>query len=52
MGKDIQLEEMKDLITDYYDHIKEGDKIVLEIFRPKFRKGKYKPVTLVAVAKK
>jgi predicted metalloprotease with PDZ domain len=51
-GKEIRIEQVKEIIGDYYNTVKEGDVVTLEIYRPKKRKGKYKIKTLSAVAKK
>jgi predicted metalloprotease with PDZ domain len=51
-GKEIKIENVKELISDYYANIKEGDKITIEIYRPKGKKGKYRVKTLSATAKK
>ncbi len=51
-GKEIKIEKMKDMITEYYSSLKEGDKVTVDVYRPKWRKGKYKLVTLSATAKK
>ncbi|MDO9001775.1 MAG: PDZ domain-containing protein [Bacteroidota bacterium] len=51
-GKQIKIESIKEIINDYYDTVKEGDKVTVEIYRPKGKKGKYKIKTLSAVAKK
>jgi predicted metalloprotease with PDZ domain len=51
-GQEIKLEKVKEMIGDYYGSLKEGDKVTIEIYRPKMRKGKYKVKTLSATAKK
>jgi predicted metalloprotease with PDZ domain len=51
-GREIKIEKVKEIISDYYSHLKEGDKVTLEVYRPKMRKGKYKVKTLSATAKK
>ncbi len=51
-GQEIKLEKVKEMIGDYYGNLREGDKVTIEIYRPKMRKGKYKVKTLSAVAKK
>jgi predicted metalloprotease with PDZ domain len=51
-GKEIKMEAIKEIINNYYETVKEGDKVTIEIFRPKSKKGKYKVKTLSAVAKK
>jgi hypothetical protein len=51
-GKEIKIESIKEIITSYYESLKEGDKVSVEVYRPKGKKGKYKIKTLTAVAKK
>jgi len=51
-GKEIKMDSVKEIINNYYETVKEGDKITVEIYRPKSKKGKYKVKTLSAVAKK
>jgi predicted metalloprotease with PDZ domain len=51
-GKEIKMEAIKEIINNYYETVKEGDKVTVEIFRPKSKKGKYKVKTLSAIAKK
>lgn len=51
-GKEIKIESIKEIINNYYESLKEGDKVTVEIYRPKGKKGKYKVKTLTAVAKK
>lgn len=51
-GVDLELEKLRDIFNDYYTNIREGQKVDIEIYRPKFFKGKYKVITLSAVAKK
>jgi hypothetical protein len=51
-GKELKIETIKEVIAEYYRTIKEGDKISVEVYRPKSRKGKYKVKTLTAVAKR
>jgi len=51
-GVELKIDKIKDIITDYYEKVKEGDKVTLEVYRPKGKKGKYKVKTLTAVAKK
>jgi predicted metalloprotease with PDZ domain len=51
-GKELKIEKVKEMISEYYTNLAEGDKVTVEVFRPKMRKGKYKVKTLRAVAKK
>lgn len=51
-GKTLQIENVKEAISDYYDNVKEGDVITINIYRPKMRKGKYKQKVLSATARK
>jgi len=51
-GKEIKMEAIKEIINNYYETVKEGDKVTVEIFRPKSKKGKYKVKLLSAIAKK
>ena len=51
-GKEIKLDVIKELINNYYDTVKEGDKVTVEVYRPKGKKGKYKVKTLTAIATK
>lgn len=51
-GKEIKVDMLKEMISEYYATVKDGDKVTMEIYRPKGKKGKYKVMTLTAVAKK
>ncbi len=51
-GKELTVEKVKQVIADYYDTIKEGDVITIEVYRPKGKKGKFKLKTLSAKARK
>ncbi|MBX3163865.1 MAG: peptidase M61, partial [Bacteroidetes bacterium] len=52
-GREIKLQEIQQIISDFYDNVREGDKISIEVLRPKkIFKSKYKTVTLTAIAKK
>jgi len=52
-GTEIKIERVKEIITNYYTTVKEGDKITIEIYRPKkIRKSKYKSLMLSAMARK
>lgn len=49
-GVELKIEGIKEIITNYYETIKEGDKVTIEIYRKKGKK--YKVKTLTATAKK
>lgn len=51
-GKELKIENVKEVIGNYYESLKEGDKVAIEIYRPKKQAGKYKIKTLKAKAKK
>jgi predicted metalloprotease with PDZ domain len=51
-GRDLKIEEAKEIITAYYSDLKVGDKVTVEVYRPKLKKGKYKLKTLSAKAVK
>ncbi len=52
-GKELKVELLKEIINDYYSNLKEGDKVTVEVYRPKkIFKRKYNLVTLTANAKK
>jgi len=51
-GKQLKIDEIKDIMTAYFDTVKEGDNVQIEIYRPKRKQGKYKLKTLTAKAKK
>ena len=51
-GKEIKIEKMREMLSEYYSNLKAGDKVSIEVYRPKWRKGKYKLITLSATAKK
>jgi predicted metalloprotease with PDZ domain len=50
-GNEINLQSLRDVIGDFYHNVREGDKVVLEVNRPK-KNGKYKMKKLTARAKK
>lgn len=50
-GKEINLENAKEIIGEYYENVKEKDKIVVEVYRPA-KGGTYKLKTLKAKARK
>lgn len=51
-GKEIRIENVKEVIGNYYENLKEGDLVKLEVYRPKLRKNKYKAKELSAKARK
>jgi predicted metalloprotease with PDZ domain len=51
-GREIKIEEAREIITAYYKNLKEGDVVTLDVYRPKRKKGKYKMKTLSATAHK
>jgi len=51
-GKELKIESVKNVISDYYNTVKEGDLVKFEIYRPKGKKGKYKKLELEAKAAK
>ena len=51
-GKELKIEMVKEVIGTYYKTVKDNDKVVVEIYRPKRKAGKYKVKTLKAKAKK
>lgn len=52
-GKEIELENLKQIVQEYYQDIREGQKITVTVERPgKLRKHKYHTKTLSATAKK
>ena len=51
-GKELKIEMVKEVIGTYYKTVKDNDKVVVEIYRPKRKAGKYKVKTLQAKAKK
>ncbi len=51
-GRELKIEEAKEIITSYYAGLKVGDKVTVEVYRPKSKKGKYKVKTLSAKAVK
>jgi len=50
-GQELTIDAAKDILSGYYEKLKEGDKVSVEVYRPK-RKGKYKNKVLSATAKK
>lgn len=51
-GRELKIEQTKEIITQYYANLKEGDVVKVEVLRPKSRKGKFKTKTLSAKAVK
>lgn len=52
-GAELKVEKLKDIIGGYYAALKEGDKVTVDVYRPrKIFKKKYKLVTLTAPARK
>ena len=51
-GKELSIEKAKVIISEYYDTVKEGDLVKVEVYRPKGKKGKLKVKTLSANARK
>lgn len=51
-GKELTVEKARDIVSDYYKTVKEGDKVVVEVYRPKKRKNKFKKVELTATARR
>jgi predicted metalloprotease with PDZ domain len=51
-GKQLKLEAIKDVMSDYFETVKEGDNVEIEVYRPKRKSGKYKVKVLKAKAKK
>lgn len=51
-GTELKVENVKEVISNYYKNLKENDKVTIEVYRPKKRKGKYKIKTLTANARK
>lgn len=50
-GTEITMENIKTAFGQFFDTVKEGDMVVIEVMRPK-RKGKFKKVSLKATARK
>lgn len=52
-GREIKIDQFKEIISDYYSNLKEGSFVTMEVYRPKkIFKKKYTPVSLTAKAKK
>jgi predicted metalloprotease with PDZ domain len=50
-GKELTLQSLRDVITHYYETVKVGDKVVVEVYRPKGKSGEYKLKRLSAKAR-
>jgi hypothetical protein len=48
----MKVEQAKEIITEYYEKIKDGDLVQIEVYRPKRKKDKYKVKVLSAKARK
>jgi hypothetical protein len=49
----LKVESIRDVVSGYYESLKEGDPVKIEVYRPrKFRKKKYRQTTLEAKAVK
>jgi hypothetical protein len=51
-GRELKVDSIREIVTDYYNNIKEGEKVSIEILRPKRKSGNYKKMTLTALARK
>ncbi|MDX2173410.1 MAG: peptidase M61 [Bacteroidota bacterium] len=51
-GKLLKIDSVKEIMRNYFETVKEGDKVEFEIYRPKRKQGKYKVKKLQASAKK
>ncbi|MBK9283488.1 MAG: peptidase M61 [Sphingobacteriaceae bacterium] len=51
-NKELKIESAKDVFNEYFNTVKEGDEVVIHVFRPKKRAGKYKQKILKAKAQK
>ena len=51
-GRELKVDSLREVITDYYSNLKEGEKVSIDILRPKRKSGKYKTKTLTALARK
>ncbi len=49
-GVELKIDDIKEIVTNYYEKLNEGDKVTIEIYRKKGKK--YKVKTLTATAKK
>jgi len=51
-GNELKLDRLKDVVSGFYASVKEGDEVVLEVYRPRLLKNRYRRVELKAKAKK
>lgn len=52
-GEEVKIENIRELITSYYENLKEGDNVKITVYRPKkWRKNKFRIKELSAIAKK
>ena len=51
-GKEVSAETAREVFADFYDHMKEGDIVSIEVYRPKKIGNKFKKKTLKARARK
>lgn len=51
-GKLLKIDSVKEIMRNYFETVKEGDRVEFEIYRPKRKQGKYKVKKLQANAKK
>ncbi|HQQ93595.1 MAG TPA: peptidase M61 [Bacteroidia bacterium] len=51
-GKELKIEKVREIISEFYNSAKEGDKVLFDINRPKNKRGKYKSLQLSATARK
>jgi len=51
-GRELKVDSIREIVTDYYSNLKEGEKVSIDILRPKRKPGKYKTKTLTALARK
>jgi predicted metalloprotease with PDZ domain len=52
-GTELKVENIRDIVSGYYENLKEGDVVKMDVYRPrKLRKKKYKKVLLEARAVK
>ena len=51
-GRTVTIEKAKEIITEYYDNVKDGDVVTIVVYRPKGKNGKFKEKTLSAKAHK
>lgn len=51
-GVELQTDKIREIITNYYNSLREGDEVYVTVYRPKFIRGHYKLKTLSAKATK